>query len=150
MSSFNDVHTSKKFRLMEEKKDVAGNTYLYVQGVSSGAQYDWVTIDENGVTVRATANGKGKVGILQAALDATTDFGWALIDGKGYGKALADFADNAAVYLTGTAGSVDDADVGQDFVIGAIGRSAVDAAGNPSGTALFQLNRPIVQDIALD
>ena len=147
---WSDVHTVKRFRLGTVKMDAAGKEYMYVQGVASGAQYDWVTIDEDFVTIRAVADGQGQVGIFQSDLDATTDFGWMAISGNHYGKALTGFADNGKVYLTSTAGSIDDADVAGDFVVGAIGRSALNATGNPSGTAEFQLARPIVQDTAFD
>ena len=147
---WSDIHTTKRYRLGTVKKDIKGNEYMYVQGVASGAQYDWVTIDEDFVTTRAVADAQGLVGVLQADLDATTDFGWAAIGGNHYAKALTAFADNGKVYLTATAGSVDDADVAGDFVVGAIGRSALNATGNPTGTAEFQLARPIVQDTAFD
>lgn len=147
---WSDVHTTKRYRLGTIKKDVKGNQYMYVQGVASGAKYAWVTIDEDHVTTLAVANAQGRVGILQADLDATTDFGWMAIYGNHYGKALTGFADNGKVYLTATAGSVDDADVAADFVVGAIGRSALDATGNPTGTAEFELSFPIVQDTAFD
>jgi len=147
---WSDVHTSKRYRLGTIKEDVKGNKYMYVQGVASGAQYAWVTIDEDHVTSLATADAQGRVGILQAALDATTDFGWMAIYGNHYGKALSGFVDNGKVYLTSTGGSIDDSDVAGDFVVGAIGRSALDATGNPSGTAEFELNFPIVQDTAFD
>ena len=141
---WSDQSTSKKFRLGTIKKDPAGNEYMYVQGVASGALYDWVTIDEDFVTTRAIADGKGQVGILQSAIDATTDFGWMAISGSHYGKALTGFLDNGVVYLTSTAGSIDDTDVAGDQVYGAWGRSAVDAV--VTGTAEFQLARPSVQD----
>ena len=144
VAPWSDQSTSKKFRLGTVKKDVKGNEYMYVQGVASGALYDWVTIDEDFVTTRAIADGQGGVGILQAALDATTDFGWMAISGNHYGKALTGFADNGVVYLTGTAVSIDDTDVAGDQVYGAIGRSALNATGNPTGTAEFELNRPEV------
>lgn len=146
VAPWSDVHTAKRFRLKTVKKDAAGNEYMYVQGVASGAQYDWVTVDEDGVTIRAIADGQGEVGIFQSALDATTDFGWMAIGGSHYGKALTSFLDNGVVYLTGTAGSVDDTDVAGDQVYGAIGRSALNATGNPTGTAEFQLFRPSVLD----
>ena len=141
---WSDLSTSKKFRLGTIKMDPAGNEYMYVQGVASGALYDWVTVDEDFVTIRAIADGKGIVGILQSTLDATTDFGWMAISGSHYGKALTGFLDNGVVYLTSTAGSIDDTDVAGDQVYGAIGRSAVDAV--VSGVAEFQLYRPEVLD----
>lgn len=145
---WSDQSTTKKFRLGTVKKDVAGNEYMYVQGVASGALYDWVTIDEDFVTTRAVANAQGQLGILQSAIDATTDFGWAAISGSHYGNTLTAFVDDGKVYLTATAGSVDDSDVAGDFVVGAIGRSAVSAV--VSGVAEFQIYRPFVQDTAFD
>ena len=150
VAPWSDIWTTKRYRLGTVKQDAKGYEYMYVQGVASGAQYDWVTVDEDYVTIRAVAGGQGQVGVLQSDLDATTDFGWMAITGTHYAKALTGFADNGKVWLTATAGSVDDADVTLDFVVGAIGRSALNATGNPTGTAEFQLFRPFVQNTAFD
>jgi hypothetical protein len=48
---------------------------------------------------------------MVSTLDATTKFGWLQIKGRAIGKCLTLFADNGVVYLTSTAGSVDDASV---------------------------------------
>lgn len=124
--------------------NVNGNgqgTFVYVKGVASGARGDWVGIDEDGGTTRAVADGYYPlVGILMSDLDATTDYGWAQIAGKAVGKCLASYADNGNVYLTSTAGSVDDAAVAGDLVHRAQGASAI--ATPESGMAEFWLNRP--------
>ena len=54
---------------------------------------------------------------------------------------VAGFADNGLIYCTSTAGSVDDAVVAGDLVVGAIGRSAIS-----SGAATVELNYPFVTD----
>jgi hypothetical protein len=72
------------------------------------------------------------------------NYGWFQIKGKAVGKALTAFADNANVYSTSTAGSVDDTVVAGDRVKNAKGASAV---GTPSaGLAEFEIDRPFVDD----
>lgn len=120
--------------------------FIYVKGVSSGATGAWVGINaDDGSTTLAVANGiYPLVGIMMSTLDATTDYGWCQISGKAVGKALAAFADNGNVYLTATAGSVDDAAVAGDLVHRAKGASALD--GPATGMAEFEINRPHTDD----
>ena len=81
------------------------------------------------------------IGIMVSTLDATTDFGWLQIKGRAIGKALTAFADNGVVYLTATAGSIDDASVAGDVVTGAIGRNGgTHTIGDLAGE--FEINRP--------
>ncbi len=119
--------------------------FQYVKGVTSGARGAFVTItQDDGAVVLLAANAIGPVGILMSALDAATKFGWVQISGKAIGKALADFADNANVYATATAGSVDDAIVAGDRVKLCTGASAV---GTPeTGMAEFEISRPFMDD----
>lgn len=118
--------------------------FIYVKGVASGARGAWVTINQDdGSCTLLAANAIGPVGILMAALGAT-DYGWAQIGGKAVGKALAAFADNANVYATATAGSVDDAVVAGDRVKRAKGASALDAP--ETGMAEFEIDRPFMDD----
>lgn len=116
--------------------------FIYVKGVTSGAVGSWVGINlDDGSTTLAVADGYYPlVGILMSALSASTLYGWAQISGKAVGKALAAYADDAAVYLTSTAGSVDDAAVAGDLVHRAMGASALDAPA--TGMAEFELSRP--------
>lgn len=120
--------------------------FIYVKGVGSGATGAWVGINaDDGSTTLAVANGYYPlVGIMMSDLDATTDYGWAQITGKAVGKCLAAFADNGKVYLTATAGSVDDAAVAGDLVHRANGASAIDAPA--TGMAEFELSRPHTDD----
>jgi hypothetical protein len=141
-----DVDSSAKNTLGRQAMDVNGNIFIYLLGVASTVLGTWVTFDENHATTRAVANAQGRVAIATGATVAST-YGWYQIYGEAEGLCLADFVTEGKVYLTSTDGSVDDADVGQDFVIGAVGRSARDTT---TGTAVFELNFPMVQDTALD
>lgn len=119
--------------------------FVYVKGVTNGAVGSWVTFnpDDYSTTLLA-ANAIGPVGVLLAALDATTDFGWCQVTGKAVAKAAASFADNANVYATATAGTVDDAVVAGDRVKGAKGASDIDAPA--TGMAEFEINHPFMDD----
>jgi hypothetical protein len=118
--------------------------FIYLQGVASTAVGTWVTYNlDDGSTTRLAANAIGPVAIAMAATVAST-WGWYQIQGKAVGAVLAGFVDNANVYATATAGSVDDAVVAGDRVKGAVGASAV---GTPSaGLAEFEIARPFMDD----
>lgn len=143
-SPLTQVDSSAEYTVGTRTQDNAGNEYIYCLGVASTAEHSWVSFDEAYVTTLLAANAQGRVGIAMAAILADK-YGWYQIYGSGTGKVLASFADNGKVFCTATPGSVDDADVGGDFVVGAIGRSAVSG-----GVATMELNYPIVQDTALD
>ena len=139
------VDSTKRHPLGTRALDTDGNEYIYLQGVASTVAGSWVTFDEEKLTTLAVANAQGRVAIAMAAIVADS-YGWYQIYGKNtIAKVLAGFADNGKIYLTATDGSVDDADVAGDAVIGALGRSAVSG-----GVATVELNYPIVQDMAVD
>lgn len=126
-----DVDTVKNHNFGARAFDADGNEYIYLKGVSGNAAGYWVTFDEDHVTTLATASAVGRVAISMAALDATTDFGWYQI----YGKNTIAIAGGAItidkqLYLTSSAGRVDDADVTKDLIKGAICRLAAGAAGS--------------------
>lgn len=136
------VDTSKQVPLGTRAFDNDGNEYIYLQGVASCVAGSWVSFDEAHVTTLLVANAKGRVAVAMAAVDATTEFGWFQIYGKNtIAKVLASFADDGLIYSTATAGSVDDAVVAGDLVVGAIGRSAI-----ASGAATVELNYPFATD----
>jgi hypothetical protein len=117
--------------------------FIYCKGVSSGALNAWAGVrSKAGLTTLATASGAyDLVGVMMATLDATTKFGWMQIKGRAIGKVLTQYADNAVVYLTGTAGSMDDASVAGDVIVGAHGRNGgTVTVGDLAGE--FELNRP--------
>lgn len=119
--------------------------FIFLKGVASTGIGDWVTYnsDDNTTTLLA-ANAIGPVAISMSANTSATNYSWYQISGKAVGKALAGFVDNANVYATATAGSVDDAVVAGDRVKLAKGASAV---GTPSaGLAEFEIQRPFMDD----
>lgn len=118
--------------------------FVYLKGVASTAVGSWVTYNiDDGTTALLVANAIGPVAIAMAATVAST-WGWYQIEGRAVGAALTAFADNANVYATATAGSVDDAIVAGDRVKAAKGASAV---GTPSaGLAEFEIHRPVMDD----
>lgn len=118
--------------------------FMYVKGVASTAIGSWVLIlaDDWSTTLLA-ADMKGQVGVAMSA-NVASSYGWVQISGKAIGKALTGYLDNALVYATATAGSVDDAVVSGDRIKNAIGASAVDTPS--AGFAEFEINRPFVDD----
>jgi hypothetical protein len=118
--------------------------FIYLAGVASTAVGSWVTYNvDDGSTTLASANAIGPLAVAMSA-NVASQYGWYQIQGKAVGKALTGFVDNANVYLTSTAGSVDDAIVAGDYVRNAKGASAV---GTPSsGLAEFEIARPLVSD----
>lgn len=118
--------------------------FIYLKGVALTAVGSWVTYnsDDNSTALLA-ANAIGPVAVAMSACLAN-QYGWYQISGKAVGKALADYVDNALVYATATAGSVDDEVVAGDRVKLAKGASAV---GTPStGLAEFEIQRPFMDD----
>lgn len=137
---YQQVHSTKKFRLLSRRKDSAENEYIYLTGVSSTAAGDVVAYDELGITTRLLQATIGSIAVAKAAVDSTSKFGWYQIFGKATGVFVAaSFADNpAGIYATSTAGTVDDSGAGaEEFIFGMSGRSAIS-----DGTATMQLNYP--------
>lgn len=136
------------FGTIVRARDVGSTNYgeaefIYVKGVASGALAAWVGIrSKAGLTTLAVASGRYELmGVFVSTLDATTKFGWAQIKGRAVGKCLTQFADNGVVYLTATAGSVDDASVAADYILNAVGRNGgTVTVGDLSGE--FEINRP--------
>jgi hypothetical protein len=118
---------------------IGSKEYIYLQGVASTVAGDLVTYDEAFLTARSVASAVGPCAVALAAVVASK-YGWYQIGGSATLNVSAAVADNAKLFLTATAGQVDDTSVAGDQVVGAIARSA--AAG--AGTITAQLFRPIV------
>lgn len=119
--------------------------FIYLKGVASTAVGSWATYNlDDWSTTLLVANAIGPVGIAMAATVAS-EYGWYQISGKAVGKALTGYVDNALVWGTATAGSVDDAVVDGDMVHLAKGASAVDTPS--TGLAEFEISRPYTDDI---
>lgn len=117
---------------------------IYLKGLDTTVRGTWVTYNlDDGSTTLLAANAIGPVAVALGAV-VTGEYGWYQIAGKAVGKALAAFADNANVYATATAGSVDDAVVAGDRVKGAKGASAVDTPS--TGLAEFEISWPFMDD----
>jgi hypothetical protein len=98
--------------------------------------------DDN-TTALLAANAIGPVAVAMSA-NVASQYGWYQIYGKAIGLCLAGFLDDANVYATATAGSVDDAVVAGDRVKNAKGASAI---GVPSGSfAEFEIQYPFMDD----
>ena len=145
--AWNDTSTTTKHKVgtIVRMKDLSygAGEFIYMKGVASCEQYDWVTLNaDDGTVTRLVANAVGPVGIAQAAITASY-YGWFQISGKAIGQCLTQFADNAKVWITATAGAVDDASVAGDLVINAKGASLTTV---DSGVADFEISRPWVND----
>jgi hypothetical protein len=117
--------------------------HIYLKGVASASVYTWVTYNmDDGTTTRLAANAIGPVAISMATLTASY-YGWFQLSGKALGACLTLYADNANVWITGTAGSVDDTSVAGDLVGNAKGASTTTVS---SGFAEFEIARPFVTD----
>jgi len=117
--------------------------FIYLKGVASCVLGSWVTYkNDAGITALAVANAIGPLGIAMTTTTASY-YGWFQINGMAIGKCLTAMASNTRVWLTSTAGSVDDASVAGDGVNGA--RSAALTTVNSFVTE-FDLNRPWVND----
>lgn len=130
--------------------DANGNEYVYAKGVANTVQYSPVVFDEEYLTVLADSQGTapanaGPIGVAQAAIVADR-YGWYMVKGKTY-MISGDVADNGQIYLTTTAGTVDDADVAKALIIGAWARGADDTG---TTKVLVQINYPMVHDAAID
>lgn len=118
--------------------------FIYLKGVATTAVGSWVTFNEDdGTTALLAANAIGPVAVAMSA-NVANQYGWYQIYGKAVGLCLAGFVDNANVYATATAGSVDDAVVAGDRVKACKGASAI---GTPSGSfAEFEIEYPLMDD----
>jgi hypothetical protein len=139
---YTDVDTTARNVVGTRSMDDVGNEYVYMKGVASCLAGSWVYFDELFLTVLTVANSLGAIAIAQAPILAA-NWGWFAIYGAHQGLCLASYADNAKVWCTSTAGSVDDADVAVDLITGAIGRSA---RNTTTGMALFQLSYPFAHN----
>lgn len=116
--------------------------FILLKGVATTAVGSWVTYNyDDNTTALLAANAIGPVAVSMAANTAATTYSWYQISGKAVGLALAGFLDDANVYATATAGSVDDAVVAGDRVKLAKGASAVSG-----GLADFEISRPFMDD----
>lgn len=120
-------------------------TFVYLKGAASTAAGDLVSYETDaGTTVRSVAAGatsNGPQAVAMSACDATTKFGWYMVAGSGPVNA-ATVSDNTVLYLTATAGQVDDVAASGELIDGIRAKAATSG-----GFATCQLNRPNVTGI---
>lgn len=119
--------------------------FIYLKGVASTVVGSVVLIDQDDFsTSLAVANDVGYLAVAMAATVAN-EYGWYQVKGKAVIKGLASLADNASLYLTSTAGSLDDAVVAGDRVKGyAKTASALDTPS--TGLAEADIVNPFVDN----
>jgi hypothetical protein len=113
--------------------------FIYLKGVASTVVGDLVIFDTYaGTSTRAVAGSRGPCAVAMSA-NVASQFGFYQISGAAVVKAST-VAANGNVYVTATAGTVDDAVVTGDKVDGARFKTA---DGTPAaGQAVVQLARP--------
>lgn len=121
--------------------DRGSGEFIYLQGVASTEVGSWVTYNADDYsTALLAANAIGPVAIAMSA-NVASQYGWYQIGGKASGKVLTGFVDNANVYATATAGSIDDAVVAGDRV-----KRAKGASDRAFGLSDIEIDRPFVDD----
>jgi hypothetical protein len=123
MSQFDQVHSTKKFRLMSRRRDAAGNEYVYLKGVASLADGDFVRYDGTGTTTRAitTMTNDGAIAVAQAAVDASTKYGWFMISGRDAAANVATHSSGSgkALFVSATAGRATSTPATEECISGA-------------------------------
>jgi hypothetical protein len=125
--------------------DYGVGEFIYLKGVASTVVGSVVLIDQDDFsTSLAVANDVGYLAVAMSA-SVASEFGWYQITGKAVIKGLASLADNASLYLTATAGSLDDAVVAGDRIKGyAQTASALDTPS--TGLAEADIRNPFVDN----
>lgn len=139
-------HTPGQIVMAEDKSsaDLGVGEFIYAQANEAIDQYEAVLIDQADYGADlAVANGIGMFGVALTGL-ASGEWGWFQISGKATVLVASGFAAGNLVYLTATAGTVDDAAVAGDIVYGSQSLSAI--ATPVAGAAYVGLNRSFCQD----
>lgn len=78
------VHATKRYRLGTEKKDLAGNRYIYGKGVASNVLGAVVVFQDQTYTPVLVTNASltGLIGISLSANTSATNFSWYLVFGN--------------------------------------------------------------------
>ena len=122
--------------------------FIYLKGVASTVVGSVVTYaQDDHSTALLVANAIGPVATAMSICVAN-EFGWYQIYGKAVGKGLASLADDANIYGTATAGSVDDAIVAGDRVQNAKTASALDTPS--TGLVELEIYYPFVNNALAD
>lgn len=142
VGNHDDVHTTQQNALGAVRKFSDGNTYIYLKGVTSCADGS-VVVFQPGVwtAVLIATTVKGSVAVAQAAVDASTKFGWFLYIGSDTITVRTATTSNTALFAGGVAGFVSSTAVKGDQVMNFWIRNA---AGADGGSAQIQIDRAFV------
>lgn len=123
--------------------------FIYLKGVASTAIGDWVGYSPAlGTSVRAVANGNYPLAVAMSACNTTTLYGWYQISGVAQANGLTSITHSTGfLWLTATAGSVDDASVIGDAIINARKTTTVHVVGTFLDT--YNINRPFATNRVL-
>ena len=115
--------------------------FVYLKGVASTAAGNVVVFDQKGATTtRSVAGSRGSVGVAMSA-NVASQFGWYQISGSAV-VTCGTVSAAKGLYVTATPGSVDDAIVLGDLIVGAV---SITANGTPAtGQLVAQLSRPSI------
>lgn len=123
--------------------------FVYLKGVASTAVGSWVGYSPTlGTTVLAAANGNYPLAVAMSACNTTTKFGWYQISGVAQALGLTSITHSSGfLWLTSTAGSVDDASVIGDAIVNARKTTTVHVVGTFLDT--YNINRPFTTNRVL-
>ena len=94
-------------------------------------------------TTRATAGSRGPAAVAMSA-NVTDQYGWYMIEGSAI-VTCGTVSANAPLYATATAGTVDDAVVSGDMILGMVSKTA---NGTPAaGQLVAQIARPCMSGL---
>jgi len=156
--AINATSTTQQHKLGERVtcRDISGQgrpdaEFIYLTGVASTEIGSVVGYTDVGLTALADTDAADTMlGNLAVAMSAcvANNYGWYQVQGVAIAAVLSGYADNAKVFLTATAGSIDDAAVKGSYVRGAKGASAVDDAGFAELEICYpQVDAQVVADI---
>lgn len=137
-----EVHASQLNPLGAVRKFSDGNDYIYLKGVTSCADGSVVVFRPGVWTAILVATGvKGSIAIAQAAVDASTKYGWFLYIGQDVVTVRSAITSNTALFAGGVAGYVDDTAVKGDQILNAyaLGTGAADG-----GSVAIQIDRAFI------
>ena len=119
-------------------------TFIYLKGVASTAAYNVVVYDEYAnTTTRAVAGSRGPAAVAMSA-NVANQYGWYMIEGSAI-ITCGTVSANAPLYATATAGTVDDAVVSGDMILGMVSKTA---NGTPAaGQLVAQIARPCMSGL---
>lgn len=143
-----NIDSTPKFTAGTRTMTKDGNEYIYLPGVASVAQYDWVlwstaSAHSYGSVTRMVLAKTGLVGIAQAAI-VEGKHGWFQTSGIGWAKAGAGaISSGSTLYACGTTATADAAVTAGAQILNSL-TLGTSAAG---GTVLVYIDRPFINGV---